>query len=142
MDGSLDDPNAISEQLGITPTHTQVRRPATLSKDNKPRRARPAAWFLETEDQVQSKDVRRHIDWLLNQLDGKSEAVQQLQAAGCEMTISCFWVSALGHGGPMLSPEMMKRLADFGLGIDFDIYFDDETTQVSEADSSHSDKAA
>ena len=41
------------------------------------------------------------------------------------MHISCYWVSAFGHGGPVLSPDIMKRLAAFGLGVSFDFYSGD-----------------
>ncbi|MGE5250246.1 MAG: DUF4279 domain-containing protein [Bacteroidota bacterium] len=73
-----------------------------------------------------SKDVRRHIDWLLEQLEGESEVIRELQNDGSEIHLSCFWGSAVGHGGPMLDPGMIKKIASLDIGIAFDIYFEDD----------------
>ena len=41
---------------------------------------------------------------------------------GYRMDIFCYWLSAGGHGGPTLSPAIMRRLGELGLEIGFDIY--------------------
>ncbi len=38
------------------------------------------------------------------------------------MDIFCYWLSADGHGGPILSPAMMRRLGQLELEVGFDIY--------------------
>ncbi|MBK9927102.1 MAG: DUF4279 domain-containing protein [Anaerolineales bacterium] len=114
------DPNTLSTKLGIQPSRTQVKGEIYKGKV----REWPTAWFLESETKLQSKDIRRHISWLIDQIEGKSEFIRQLQSEGSEMKISCFWVSAFGHGGPMLDAEIMKRLAELNVGVGFDIYFD------------------
>jgi hypothetical protein len=113
------DPSVVSETLGIQASRTQVRGEVLKGR----LRHWPTAWFLRSEEQVQSKDLRRHIDWLLDQLVGKSEYIQDLQRAGADIHIGCFWVSAFGHGGPMLDRHILERLVALGLAIDFDIYF-------------------
>lgn len=71
---------------------------------------------------MQSRDVRRHVDWLLDQFEDKAEVIHQLQESGSEIHISCFWQSADGQGGPMLDPVIVKRIAKLNIGIIFDVY--------------------
>jgi hypothetical protein len=59
----------------------------------------------------------------LDQIEPHSETLKKLQAEGCQIDIFCYWRSAEGHGGPMLSPESMTRLGALGLEVGFDIYF-------------------
>jgi hypothetical protein len=82
-------------------------------------------WFLSTENEIKSVDCGRHVDWILDKLDGKENVMHQLQKEGATIDISCFWVSKSGHGGPMLNPIQMSRLAKLNLQIWWDIYFDD-----------------
>jgi hypothetical protein len=39
-------------------------------------------------------------------------------------SICCYWVSATGNGGPVLSPELLGRLAKYNLTLSFDIHFE------------------
>lgn len=121
--GSVD-PELVTSCLGIQPTNWQRAGECPHATDS-PRAGRPAklsAWFLSSRDEVSSRDVRRHIDWILDRLDGKVEALCLLREKGCEMHLSCYWMSACGHGGPTLSPSQMGRLAELGLDLAFDIY--------------------
>ena len=115
------DPNAVTSLFGIEPSHTQ-RKGEHLKKVV----VRRGGWFFSTQNAVVSRDVRRHVNWLIETFSGKEEAFHQLRSQGYETVVSCYWRSASGHGGPMLSPEMMGRLADLGVGIWFDIYFHGE----------------
>lgn len=83
-------------------------------------------WFLSTENEIQSVDCGRHIDWLLEKLSGKENVIHKLQQAGAKVDISCFWVSKSGHGGPMLKPNQMRELAHLNIEIWWDVYFDNE----------------
>ena len=113
------DTNELSEELGLKPSRTQVKGEIRKGKLRK----WPTAWFLASTEKIQSKDVRRHIDWLLDQIKGKSNLINRLQIAGSEIHISCYWASASGHGGPMLDTRILKRIAEMNIGISFDIYF-------------------
>ena len=74
---------------------------------------------------VESRDVRRHLDWLLSRIDPRADAIHSLRSDGCRMDVSCFWVSASGHGGPSVLPAQMGPLARLGLELWFDIYLGD-----------------
>ncbi len=38
------------------------------------------------------------------------------------MDIFCYWLSQSGHGGPIVSPAQMGRLAALNIELGFDIY--------------------
>jgi hypothetical protein len=113
------DPAEVTARLGVASTTAQRRgdtRPSTG-------RVSIGAWFLSSVDAVASRDLRRHIDWVLDELGESAAVLAELRAAGCKTIVSCYWTSAAGHGGPTVSPEQMARLAASGLEVSFDVYF-------------------
>ena len=42
---------------------------------------------------------------------------------GHRLDISCYWLSQSGHGGPTLTPDIMRRLAELVVPVWFDVYF-------------------
>lgn len=55
-------------------------------------------------------------------LEGKDEVFFGLVARGWEPEISVFWMSDHGHGGPVLTPPTMARLAALGTHLWIDFY--------------------
>jgi hypothetical protein len=116
------DPDSLTHLLGVEPTYAQVAgRPYT----------RPAGrtfipelggWFLSTKGHLSSKDVRRHLDWIWSRLAGRDGALRALQDAGYRMDVFCYWRSAWGHGGPVLSPDLMRRFGELEIEVGFDVY--------------------
>ena len=76
--------------------------------------------LLSSESHVASKDVRRHIDYVLDLIDRDSELRASIREHRSDIT--CFWASAQGHGGPTVSPQQMSRLASLGIDLWFDFY--------------------
>jgi hypothetical protein len=114
-------PEMVTALLGIQPTHAQIR--GALPSPSSKHPFRSGGWFLESADHIQSRDSRRHLDWLLNQLHGKAPAIAKLQARGCLVDLCIYWVS-VGQGGPTLSSSQMAQLGELGIELWFDIYFD------------------
>ena len=56
-------PDEVTLRLGVSPTDSfargDVRHAARMRHDG---------WFLSSKEAVDSKDVRRHLDWILDQL--------------------------------------------------------------------------
>lgn len=122
-------PGELTEKIGIPPSKARVKGEVYRGKV----REWPTSWFLESAGKVESKDVRRHIEWILEQIESKTEIIKQLQDEGAQIHFSCFWASAAGHGGPKLDPDILKRLALLSIGIAFDIYFDgDDANNIDE----------
>ena len=124
------DPLYLTERLGIQPSSWQ-RKGEIRNPSSKVLRAYSLhGWFLSSKGVLDSKDSRRHIEWLLEILSPKAETIRALQNEGCRMDVSCYWGSKSGHGGPTLSPEQMAELARLKLELWFDVYFvGDEDSQ-------------
>lgn len=109
----------ITEYLALTPSRSFEKGDAYGAG----RLRANSAWMLSSQFAVTSKDTRRHIDWLLVQLAGKADAIDDLRDRGCELDICCIWVS-VGQGGPVISPPQMTALVELGLDVWWDVYFD------------------
>ena len=116
------DPDRVTGLLGIEPSQTQVRGQVLTRSTGRPFTPPIGGWFLSTKGVIVSKDIRRHVDWILDRLAGKDQVLRSLQAEGNRMDVFCYWLSASGHGGPILSPAIMRRLGELELEIGFDIY--------------------
>lgn len=116
------DPGSVMSTLGVQPTRTQVKGQACTGASGRTLTPEVGGWFLSTEGRVDSKDVRRHLGWLSVKLAGRDDALRSLRASGHRMDVFCYWLSAEGHGGPMLSPAIMRRFGELDLGIGFDFY--------------------
>jgi hypothetical protein len=117
------DPVEVTARLGISPSSWQrrgeIRNPGS-------KRQVPASihgWFLTSEGVVESRDIRRHLDWLIAQVGPKAGVLSALQSEGCRTDVSCNWLSRSGHGGPTVTPVQMGELARLGLELWFDVYF-------------------
>lgn len=106
-------PQRVTAALGLTASRL-------LNQEGE---ARPNAWLLSSKGAIDSLDVRRHVDWLLVRIVDKRAELSSLQSEpGVWMDVFCYWRSTQGHGGPALSPNQMKTLADLNLSIGFDCY--------------------
>lgn len=118
------DPSQITNRLGIEPTRSQRGGEVFTNSIGQQRIANLGGWFLSSEGQVDSRDLRRHLDWLLNLLGPRAEALRSIQAIdGVWMDVNCIWWSKHGDGGPTLSPEQVRGLADLDLECGFEIAF-------------------
>lgn len=115
------DPDEISRRLNTAPSKSQ-KKGATLGSN---RTASVGGWFLSSKGCVESRDVRRHVVWVLDQIGEREDELRRLQDEGCRMDVSCYWLSASGHGGPELDHRIMARLASMRLDIWFDVYIDE-----------------
>lgn len=113
-------PEEVTRALGVQPTRTLRQGEQRGDKVSNLH-----GWFLSSEGRVDSRDLRRHLDWLLDQLATGANPTQQVTAripGRVWADISCLWISAVGHGGPTLSPKQMQRMARLGLECWFDVY--------------------
>jgi len=120
MSESLE-PDKVTIAIGIQPTRTQFRGAVSLNAALK-RPAKYSGWFLESTGHVNSRDTRRHLDWLLDKLQGKETYLAQLRDQGNLVDICCRWDSQ-GQGGPTLDSVHLVRLGALGIEFWFDVYF-------------------
>jgi hypothetical protein len=117
-------PTEVTERLGLEPSETQTRGAVVTNKRGRTRTVKLHGWFLTSKGEVESRDARRHLDWLFARLAPVEEALHALQnTPGVRIDISCGWWSAHGHGGPAVSPKQAQQLAALRLELWFDVYF-------------------
>ena len=116
------EPPEVTRVLGITPTDI-VRSGDTHGPSKRAATYKINGWFLSSESSVSSQDSLRHIEWLLALIEPRCAQLSALREQGHRMVISCYWLSASGHGGPTLTADIMRRVAEVGLDLEFDVYF-------------------
>ena len=114
------DPNAVTSLLQVQPTKTQLR--GALPSEGSSHPYKYSGWFLESKAHVQSREARRHLDWLLVRLQDRHAELAGLKEEGNLVDICVRWDS-VGQGGPTLSPKQMALLGSLGIEVWFDIYF-------------------
>jgi hypothetical protein len=116
----------VSGVLGIEPNEGQ---PHGTSQQKTPgsgvSKAGTRGWFLTSKGNVQSRDLRRHIDWVTERLTGKVAGLRELKETGHEARIIAYWLSAYGHGGPILSSPQTQAIAQLDVDLDLDVYIAD-----------------
>jgi hypothetical protein len=115
-------PDAVTRKLGVEPSGSQIKGHPSSDRHGRVYIPEIGGWFLSTKGHVVSRDVRRHLEWLLDRLAGCEHALKSFQDNAYRMEVSCYWLSAEGQGGPILSPDIMRRLGGLGLAVGFDIY--------------------
>lgn len=121
----------VTATLGIQATES-FRKGDVHSRGKLLRKAN--GWFYSTKQFSDSKDFRRHLDKILDALDGRIDAVKALQSKGCKIDITTHWAST-GQGGPWLMPDQMLKLGNLGISIWWDIYFCSEAEQLNPPES-------
>lgn len=120
------DPNEITKLLGITPTYSHQKGEDIYEGKLTSGKRKTGGWLLDSESQVESRDSRRHIDWLLDHVENKIDIIHELQENGYVIDLLCYWLSDHGEGGPIVSVEETIRLAKLNIELGFDIYFNGE----------------
>ena len=127
-------PEEMATALRVTPTSVQHKGDVRNPRGRRPVTLKLNGVFLESEGHVESLDARRHIDWVLDRMEGRAPELASLMAAGARADLTCLWISASGHGGPTLSPHQCKRMAELGIDCWFDVCLggDDEEERPSQ----------
>ena len=114
------DPAEVTQRLGVTPTESfRIGDPHPPKAD---RVWQHGGWFLTSCDVVTSRDLRHHLDWLLQRIGHHREAFALLHERDYLIDVTCFWTSTQGHGGPVLSPSQMRGFADLNIEVWIDFY--------------------
>jgi hypothetical protein len=116
-------PAKVSELLGLEPTKSAAKGDKMPVGTTMMVVAEKNLWMYSTRGLVNSKDSRRHIDWLLDKLAHKEREIEQLKQGGATVVISNWWESSGGAGGPILNQKQMLGLTKLGIDIYWDVRF-------------------
>jgi hypothetical protein len=112
-------PDSVTKLLGITPTRVvAVGEPGRTNSLGLSPVGKLNGWFLSSENYINSKDLRHHVDWLINQLQKSRADLLSLQGhVGVSMYVSCpFWTCSDG-GSATLWPQQLLGLAQLNLEV-------------------------
>ena len=114
------DPAEVSYIFGVQPTRARLVEVEAASVNL-------SFWSLSSEGHIDSSSLEEHIDWVLRQIELRLVKLEgYLNQVNAYADVFCFWESAVGHGGPTLSANLLGRLAGYNLHLTLDIYFRDE----------------
>jgi hypothetical protein len=117
-------PSLMKKYLKIEPSWVSTKGELRTSSHDRIRTSKFNVWGLTSENKIDSLDLRRHLDWLLDKIEPCAQEIKALQDhESVQMVVVCIWWSKYGNGGPVLWPEQMLRLANLNLECSFDIYF-------------------
>lgn len=108
----------LTEYLEINPTRFQNKG----DKKKNHSEIEINGWFLSSNENINSKDCRRHIDYLTDLLIPIKSKLKNIVDDGGKIDFSCYWKSKNGQGGPTLSKEQFSKLAELEIELWFDIY--------------------
>ena len=117
-------PDDVTLRLRIQPTKVAQAGETRTNSLGRKLTIEKSHWLLSSEGHIDSKDLRRHLDWLISHIQPSAAELGALQnIAGVRMGINCRWESLDGQGGPTLWPEQMRLISDLGLECSFSIEF-------------------
>jgi len=117
-------PAEISERLGVASSKSFDRDPNSRYRSHRDHNF----WLWSTQGSLESTDHIDHLDSLFARFEGAEAAIEALRASGCKTSISCYWDSD-GQGGPSLDVKTIRKLAEFGADIWWDVYFDENKSE-------------
>ena len=115
----IGDPYDWTTKLAINPDRVHRKGDVFTNAIGKQRSQKLNGWFLESEGFVKSKDLRDHLDYVLDKLIPAREALIDMQELNeITMTISCHWWGDM-HSGPVLWPKQLKKLSQLNVEVEF-----------------------
>ena len=119
------DPDAISALIGCEPTRSFKKgEQRTKRSDVNNRFYLRHGWFYSTKELSESRDCRRHLEILLARPLKDAGVLEGLRDRGCEMSVAIMY--GYTQGGPTISPDQMRGLADAGVEVWWDLYHEPE----------------
>lgn len=135
-------PDKISHILQLNSTEQHMQGEDVPTPWGKTVKSPQSCWFLSSQNKLHSKDLRAHLQWLLDIIQPISFNIKTLQeVSDIQMHIKCIWISRYGDGGPSLWPEQLQQMAFLGLPCYFDFYCQEPmfTEPLVEIPTSHKD---
>lgn len=116
-------PDSITRRLGTEPSYCHSAGHTKTLRNGMVVRYRSGIWILDSEGKLSSTSLERHLLFLLGLIEEKSpEIVPFVASPSYRVDFLCCWMSATGHGGPVLSGSILKRLAPLCNEVNFDLY--------------------
>ena len=103
------------------PTKQVIKGKSWVSKTGKIMTPKLSHWTISSDRIIDSKDVRDHIDYVLDIIYPQKKHILKLQE-NFTMGMKCVWFAKGVSGGPAVWPEQMSRLSELNLELGFSFY--------------------
>jgi hypothetical protein len=115
-------PDEVSAALGLTPTRALSK--GQVVPFGRTTRIQPTGlWWLSSEHAVESTSLERHLIHLMEAVEPAAQALDTLRnRQELRADFFCYWLSAVGHGGPAISPATLARIAGLDAALSLDFY--------------------
>jgi hypothetical protein len=113
----------VTRRLGLKPQFTAEKGELRSARRGEPIRQPTGIWSISSENALETTSIERHLRFLLSELEPVSEALAEVvESQGLDADFFCYWLSATGHGGPEVTPETLRQIADLRAVLGFDFY--------------------
>jgi hypothetical protein len=119
------DPDLVTNKLGIKPTSGQKKGVSSRLPNGNKITGVVNSWILSSKNYVSSKDIRRHLNWVLDKIEPVIEDLKALQnLPDIKMVISGNYLSKEEGGGSIaIWPEQMRIMAEANLEFSIEMLF-------------------
>ncbi len=125
-------PDDLTAMLGIRPTLAYAKGQLYSRGPRSPNlRGRTGVWSLRTDDEVQSRRLSDHIEWLLGKIAPNQEKLTRfIEQNALHAVMSCFWHGPPGTRPPIVPRQALDMLEKIPAKLEEDFATDDQPPSV------------
>lgn len=114
-------PHEITNHIGVEPTSFAVKGELrSTSAIVKNRNYHTNLWFYSTKGNCESRDCRRHLDQISENVLKSKIGLATLRGLGCSLDVAIYYEYT--QGGPTISPRQMAAFAEADIDVWWDLY--------------------
>jgi hypothetical protein len=107
------DPDVVGRKLGLEADFVRSTASSPLKF---------GVWSITSKGRIDSTDLEDHLVYVLDRLQSAGVTGPVEVGRDTRVEFHCYWMSATGQGGPVLSAAVLRRIADLAADLDFDFY--------------------
>ena len=115
------DPAEVTKLLNLTPSRSWSANDLRLALAEEPVLSE-GGWSLSSLEFVKSNSLEEHMQWLLDQLQGRSHPLAQLCGQNCRAEIIVHWVAASWNTSCSLKGATLKAISKYQIPVYFDVW--------------------
>jgi hypothetical protein len=113
----------ITDMIGIAPSYTMEKGELIAPKVSERLCVDRTSWTLSTEKHVRSRDSHKHLEWLVDLLDGRTPTLNKWKEDGADLSITYREDTWGRFNRLMISADLLARLARLGVSLSFQSHY-------------------
>lgn len=114
-------PDEVSMLLNIIPSFVEYSGNSQGTSESK-ETEKLNCWCLNSANNVASNDLREHLRWLLTTIESADVNFLETLHRGWRSRIFCFWSTSRMNSDIFLDNDLLQKISDMKLHLDFDIW--------------------